>query len=826
MLTLALANIRTYARRLIAVVLAVLIGTAFLAATLMVNASTTASLERSIGESYRDADLVAAVDWGNFTGDDATGILTHRDSRQAAGVPGVQSVRAYDVDSVRAATGEKTVSAGLTALPDDPWTPPALTAGELPSGNTQVLVDADSAADAGIAVGDSIELLTEASPKPVTVTVSGLAEPSMNPMTAANMQIYGLPHLLDATLTNEQLSQVTALHLKLDPGADPEAVAADVSAALADSDAGPISVQTAEAQVLAEVDQMTGGNQAITLILMVFVLVALVVTGLVVVNTFSVLLAQRIRELALLRTIGASRGQLNRSVLVEAAIVGFVSSLLGVGLATLIMTGLVAFAQTFPAAGFVTLAVPVEAVVITTVVGTLLTLAAAWWPARKATRVAPLEAMRPSDATTETQRLGRVRIVFGAVLTLLGGAVLGLGAAQGQLVVGFAGGLVSFIGLLLLAPLFVLPAIAGIGRLTGRTVPARLASLNAVRNPSRTAATATALLIGVTLVTMMMTGAQTAKATFDSRLAGEFLVDATVDGSMAGVELDADSVATVATLDGVESVVLATPAASEESGMTVFSAGADELASILNDPSLVPGTGEVTVPQYVKDDLVVPTKDGTTTLTSIISQSIAVPPFVTTETAATLGGKAPDYPAALWIKAEPGVDPAAALEMRADIAAALGVEEYSVSGGLMEKGLFTQIIDGLLMVVIGLLAVAVLIAVIGVANTLSLSVLERTRENSLLRALGLRARQLRSMLSLESVLVGVTAAVLGIVLGSVYGVLGVQSALGTMAATVVSIPWLQLVAVLAIAVLAAWLASVVPGRRAARLSPVEGLASE
>ncbi|GHD08254.1 FtsX-like permease family protein [Zhihengliuella salsuginis] len=826
MLTLALANIRTYARRLIAVVLAVLIGTAFLAATLMVNASTTASLERSIGESYQDADLVAAVDWDRFAGGDSTGALTRNDVRQAGGVPGVQSALGYDVDPIRASAGEKTVAAGLAEIPGEPWPAPEITEGDLPTRNTQVVLDTESAADAGIAVGDSIELLTEANADPVTVTVSGLTEPSMNPMTAANMQIYGLPKLLEATLTAEQQQQVGAVHLMLDAGADTAAVASDVSAAMADSDAGPVSVKTADEQVMAEVNQMTGGNQAITLVLMVFVLVALVVTGLVVVNTFSVLLAQRIRELALLRTIGASRGQLNRSVLVEAAIVGFVSSLLGVGAAALIMSGLVAYAQTMPEASFVTLAIPLEAVVVTTVVGTLLTLAAAWWPARKATRVAPLEAMRPADAASESQRLGRVRIVFGAVLTLLGAAVLGLGASQGQLVIGFAGGIVSFIGLLLLAPLFVLPAITWIGRLTGRTVPAKLAALNAVRNPSRTAATATALLIGVTLVTMMMTGAQTAKATFDSRLAGEFPIDTSVDGSMAGVELDADSVATVSALDGVESAILATAVASDESGMPVYSADEAELASVLNDPSLVPGPGEVTVPQYVTDDVVVPTADGTTTLTAVVSQSVGLPPVVTSETAATLGAEAPDHPAALWVKAEPGVDPAAALELRTEIAEALGVEEFSVSGGLVEKGLFTQIIDGLLMVVVGLLAVAVLIAVIGVANTLSLSVLERTRENSLLRALGLRARQLRTMLSVESVLVGVTAALLGIILGSAYGVLGVQSALGTMATTVISIPWLQLAAVLAIAIIAAWLASVVPGRRAARLSPVEGLASE
>lgn len=826
MLALALANIRTYARRFIAVVLAVLIGTAFLAAAQMVNASTNASLQKSIGESYQDADAVASIDWQQYSGE-GTGTLTQADVRAAAAVDGVSAVRGSSVLPARIAAENKTVLAGVQTLVQDPWSAPAITEGELPSSNRQVLVDEASAEDAGIAVGDTVGFIPGEAAEPVQVTVAGLAASSMNPITASTMQVYALPHLLTACYPADALDLVDKIHLKLDGPASAAVVLPDVADALAGSEAGPVSVLTAEEQTMAEVDSMAGGEQAITMILLVFVLIALVVTALVVVNTFSVLLAQRSRELALLRTVGASRRQLNRSVLTEASLVGLVASLLGVGLATGLMAVLAAVARTVMDAPFITLAVPPAAILVTTVVGTLLTMLSAWWPARRATRVAPLEAMRPTDAATETARLGRLRLILGGLLTLGGAALLALGAIEGQLLIGFAGGALSFIGLLLLAPLFVMPAVRGLGRLTARGVPSRLAGLNASRNPARTSATATALLIGVTLVTMMMTGAQTAKATFDSRLGSEYPVDIMINGNSAGRDLTTDDVARLDGFEGVSAVARVVSAGATESDIPLYAVDPDDAAATLNFDGFIPGANEVVAHPGVEDDFVVQTGSGPVTLDRVDSEEIgSFFTYVSTETAESFTEPAPAINSALWLKADPELTPAELVELRTEIADALGIEEYAVSGGAIEKGMYSQIIDALLMVVVGLLAVAVLIAIVGVTNTLSLSVLERTRENSLLRALGLRAAQLRQMLTAEAILIGATAALIGTLLGSVYGLLGVQSALSQMADTVVSIPWWQLLGVLAVAVIASWLASVVPGRRSARLSPVEGLASE
>ena len=181
---------------------------------------------------------------------------------------------------------------------------------------------------------------------------------------------------------------------------------------------------------------------------------------------------------------------------------------------------------------------------------------------------------------------------------------------------------------------------------------------------------------------------------------------------------------------------------------------------------------------------------------------------------------------AVWVKLVPGLGSGQILDLRTQIAKTLAVDDYAVNGGAMEKASFNQVIDLMLLVVTGLLAIAVLIALIGVANTLSLSVLERTRENALLRALGLTKRGLRGMLALEAVLVAGVAALIGVALGGLYGWLGAQSALGGFTAVVPNLPWLQLLLVVAVAAAAGLAASVVPARRAAKLSPVEGLATD
>ncbi|WP_372699693.1 FtsX-like permease family protein [Arthrobacter sp. JSM 101049] len=885
MLTLALANIRTYARRFIAVTLAVMIGTAFLSATLMVNSSATASLQRSIGEAYEHADLVAGID------DDAAATASADSSDAAEQILGAEQLAAVrEVPGVGAAEPQTTSGARIAADSGDynavvqPFAADAqlrateLVSGRAPSGTGQITVDQKHAEQYGLSAGNTVDLTgttPNGDPIDYPATITGITASSNSPFLGSNLQVAVSPERY-ATFTGDE-PMYQSIMVRLDDGTDPAAATTAIADALRAHGISTPSVMTGQERTVEELASFTGGQDQFTVILLVFALIALVVTGLVVMNTFAVLVAQRTRELALLRTLGAMRAQLRRSVLIEALVIGVVSSALGVALAIGVMAALVGYVSTLPEASFAVLSVSPVSVIAGLAVGTIMTLLAAWAPARRAMSVAPLAALRPADDANVHNRIGKVRLVFGLVLAAGGGALLAVGAVAHQLLVGFAGGLLSFIGILMLASLFLPGAVRAVGRAVGGSgVPAKLASLNAVRNPGRTTATATALLIGVTLVSMMMVGAQTTKQSFGAELGRNYLVDFVVDSPAAygedfggaalpGAGQDASGPeatpeeATPSTrgrvgeaqakaasaIDGVSAVALLEPVARDADGNTLYAADAGVLAAVLNDPDLVPANGEVLAGQNVEaKQLTVHALEGTETRTLEVkrSQSDFSLALMTTATAQQLPGYAPGgavssstsadgewtmaaYPA-LWIKADAGLDTAALQQVGRSLAADLDVSDYLVTGGAMEKALFTQVIDTLLLVVSGLLAVAVFIALIGVANTLSLSVLERTRESALLRALGLTRGQLRGMLALEAVLIAGVAALLGIVLGTTYGVLGAQSAIGSFAAVSLSLPWAQLALVLGIAALAALAASVLPARRAARLSPVEGLATE
>lgn len=834
MLTLALANLKSRARRFVAVCLAVMIGTAFLAATLMVGSSTTASLQQSVGAAYRSADVVVGIDWNAYPG--AVEDSLDAGSLQAAGrVSGVEASYGRAVLSGRIDTGDAEQNALVSDYPSDgDLRSVEVASGDLPASAGDVALDETSAAKAGLAIGDSVTLASvgDAPGRATGLVLTGLTVPSSDPLAGGMMQVTVAPsfmgHLLGATPVYQQL------HLRIGDGVDPAAAVADIAAALRADGIEYPSVLTAREQTVADVASLSGGQDQLTIVLLVFALVALMVTGLVVMNTFSVLVAQRTRELALLRTIGALRRQLRSAVLAEALLVGLVSSVLGVALATGIMAALVAYVATLPGSGFAVLSVTWPTVAWAVSVGTLMTLLAAWVPARNATRIAPLAALRPVDPARLRNRGGKIRLVCGGLMVVCGGILLALGAAEGDLLVAFGGGFLSFPGIMLLGSLFLPPSVAAAGALARPAgVPGRLAALNAVRNPGRTTATATALLIGVTLVSMMMVGAQTTKASLDATLGSEFPVDITVEPMGDGADFAQEDVVRIRTLDGVGSVALLRPGGTGTGETPVYAAPAADLTRVLNDPSQVPGKGQVLVAQETEGTILrVAGASGTSDLSMVKSGGAFMPAVMTSETAEALGGAArggdsvASAAAVLWIKAVPGLGTDDALDLRTELAASLGVEEYAVGGGLMEKQMYTQVIDTLLLVVTGLLAVAVFIALVGVGNTLSLSVLERTRESSLLRALGLTRGQLRGMLALEAVLVAAVASVLGCVLGAAYGILGAQSALGSFSALVVALPWAQLAGVVAAAGIAALAASVLPARRAARMSPVAGLATE
>jgi putative ABC transport system permease protein len=831
MLHVALSNIKTYARRYIAVILAVAIGTAFLAATLSVNSSTQATLKNSLGDAYKNADLVAYPDWDLASeGQDLTA-LSLKDVKEVQNLSAVTT--AYGLGYVDGLLRTADDSYGVSMQPVDPdqgLGGMELLEGRAPQGSNEIIIDAAHAKDMGTSIGDVVALENGAA-SAENYTIVGIQRSTTNPRTSA----YALAGMSEQAWKHFAGEQPLISEIVINTDGSEAALQEQLEKLFADKKMTDIAVMSADEKVLNEVAQLTGGTDQLSVILLVFALIALVVTGLVVVNTFAVVIAQRTRELALLRILGAKRKQIRSSVLVEALVIGILASILGVLLAVVLMFGLIQLLHVLvPEMSYATLALTPQGLAIPILVGVLMTVIAASLPARRAMKLAPLAALRPFDAASVKNRAGKARIIFGILFLLAGASLLAYGAFKGDLIIAFLGGLVSFPGILMLASLFVPSSVSGIGKaVAGKSTAGKLAALNAVRNPGRTTATATALLIGVTLVSMIMVGGQTAKASLNNAVAAEFPVDMMVsfyDRKVSDSEIKS-MLEKIGEVEGITAGSSFTSAyadvdmgTGEMYNSEIMSVDPEGFAEVALDPDIVPADGEIV---YVLSNPENPTvKIGDQTLKVKKTEAMLSGNIVTEQTFDKLEVEEANQYTGILLKVDSDVRASAVNDLVTKISAITGVESSMINGGLVMKSMFSQIIDVLLMIVSALLAVAVLIALIGVANTLSLSILERTRENSLLRALGLKKKQLRGMLATEAVLIGGVAALLGLVLGVVYGLLGARSALASMGEMTYEIPWLQLALVLLISIVAALLASVTPGRRAAKLSPVEGLAVE
>lgn len=834
MLRVALSQLTTHARRFIAVGLAVMLSVAFLSTTLMVSASTQASLGASVGETYRKADLIASP---------GTAPLAQAAITSVSSLAGVSAVYGQQTASTSFDVGGDEVSGRVRNLAPAALEPSIVETGRYPQTANEVAVDADTVARYGLQIGQQLKLKAGEGSTTVSLTVTGVLLPSNDPFASA------LPQLLAQTPAVSTLAgdgqRLEAIQVVMSGDGDTTGKE-QLAAALANAGAGDAVLRTATEQVTYQVAQFSSGKDELTVILLAFAGVALVVSALVVSNTFAVLVAQRTRELALLRCLGAGRSQIRGSVLLEALLVGAVSSAAGVLAGAGLMSALIAWAKSQPDRAFATLSIPPSAVLTGLAVGMLLTVIAALVPARAATAVAPLAALRPADPAALGNPKGRLRLVGGLLALLGGAAALGLGAWSNQLLIALAGGALSFLGVLLCATLFVPQLVALAGQLAVPSgVPGKLAARNAVRNPGRTSVTAAALLIGVTLVALMMTGASSARLAFDQVLAQNYPVDMAV---LAPGESPTSPIEEVHRIHGVEAAAVLPEAGTvklDGADVPVYSLAASD-AGVLRDSTLRPEPGKIYLPEGSPETPVTMTVGGSTLrLDPVVLKTRNMSPLIDSGTLSLIpeaslpGGSVPgtsvpahsaDGPeegggSALWLLLDKEITGDAIRDVQQSVATALKVPAASVSGAAIERATFNEIIDVLLLVVTGLLGVAVVIALIGVANTLSLSVLERTRENSLLRALGLTRGQLRGMLAIEAVLVAGVAAVLGTILGIVYGWLGAKSALGSVADVVPVVPWLQLLAVFGVAIVAGLLASVMPARRAARLSPVEGLAA-
>ncbi|WP_217616677.1 FtsX-like permease family protein [Cellulomonas sp. GbtcB1] len=905
---LTLAQMRRSLGRLTAAGIAVAIGTAFVAATLLAGDVMQRISYDSLTASYGTADVIA--DAGN--GD----ALTEKTVDAVRATPGVKAADPRIVAPyVSMSAGDRAISQTLVPVASDPaFDTQHVTAGALPTADGEIALPERAAERLGVGVGDTITVsyyawqpaggadaddAAAASPTAApteeatagatgdAATEASTAAPGEDEGTyrevGADAEVVGLTTdptsawaqydgaalattadtLLWAgwgqadaapTLADAATSQ---LLVAVDPGADTATVidaVEDVLTASGTTDPIVLTRDAAAERALSGSD----GTGPILVVVLAFAAVAMIVAGLVIANTFQVLVAQRTRTLALLRCVGAVRSQVRGSVLLEAGLLGLAASVAG----TLLGTGLVQIALLVMQNADLPFPVPtvvrptVASVVAPLAVGLVVTVLAALTPARVATRVAPIAALRPADAPAAGSRAGRFRLVVslvlvvGGALMLAGGVALSQQALVAAVGVAILGGAASFVGLLVGAVFWMPRVVAAIGGLVGRLgMPARLAAANTGRNPARTAATSTALLIGVTLVAMMSTGAVTARATLDDELDTRFPVDLAVaspytadeDGTAVAEALPAGTVGALADIPGVESVAALARDSVEVggSGNVVDALGItpEQAADVLRDADLVDaiGDGTVVMPRAlaassgIEDGdtvaLARSERDAGSTATGTVDLTAVVVPLddwtvlVTPATLDAIGSAGTESTA--WLRVADINDSGQVVQQVQDLTADSALD---ITGAALERALYQRAIDTLLAVVVGLLAVAVVIALIGVTNTLSLSVIERRRESATLRALGLTRRQLRASMAVEGALIAGVGAVVGVALGLAYGWLGSAAVLAGIADLQLRVPWADLGLVLGVALVAGVLASALPGRTAARTPPVAALA--
>ncbi|MFI2705155.1 ABC transporter permease [Cellulosimicrobium composti] len=850
MLRLTLAQMRRSIGRLVAAGVAIVIGTAFVTATLIAGDVMTRTTNDSIAAQFASADLVVSAP-ADLTADDVDALRS---------VPGVDAVDAVQFTYLDLSHGSKRVfQLGVPAPSDPRFQALEVVEGSMPTATGQVALPEAVAERLGVGIGDAVtssrnvwddsapdggayeEVRDELSVVGTTADPYG-AYAQMGGAVVVTAEDVAAWEAAQA-MPDEPARTYSAAMVGLAPGTDLETVRAALVAASPDE----AKAVTPDEHAQEQARKMTGDQDVFTYVILGFAAVALLVAALVITNTFQVLVAQRTRTLALLRAVGANRSQLARSVLTEATILGVVSSVGGILLGALLtqVALLVARGADLGVPIPATIAVTPVVVLVPLLVGTVVTVVASFAPARAATRVAPLEALRPADAPSLARGGGRARLVVASLLTVAGLAVLGGGIWLGTtgnpeigLLAGVAGGALSFVGVLVGAVFWLPGVVSLVGRLlagTGST--ARLATANTLRNPRRTTATSTALLIGVTLVAMMSTGAASARTSLDTALDEQYPVDVLVATDLYGSSGEAvpgEAVRAVSGSEGVARVVeLVAAEATLPDGtqLTVHGVDPEQAREVVRTPeSLAPlAEGTLMLSEQEAESwgiadgerLELTGPDGATLDVVARTGAVGWSWLLATDDARALDPGA--VTSRLWVGLDESADPTQAVPAIQDAIVDVDVP-VEVAGAAVERALMESVIDTILGVIVGLLAVAVVIALIGVANTLSLSVIERRRESATLRAIGLSRAQLRWMLAIEGMLIAGVGAVLGIALGVLYGWAGAATALSIMGDVSLAVPWRDVALVLVVALVAGLVASVVPGRTAARTSPVAALA--
>ena len=943
MFSITLKLMKKSARMLIPAGIAILIGTAFIAATFLFGNAMNDALAAQNTAQLGGANYVISPDSGkDLTDKDQDYIYTRTVNDfqldRIRATEGVKDARASYAGSVTVTRGNKHASSYvITTAAKRTLLPVTITQGDQPADSNEIALTKSVADQLGVKVGDRVTVNSQAAQyagktgdsagntgdagdesaqnadganahngdsdnapgvsassdgastadSGMTVRVVGLTDDP----NGAYAYYGGASVLSDNVITAMAGSNdfgnlpVYLVYLDIDDASDTAAASTvkQVSTLLPKH----FSVQSRAALVEESVKSMSSGETSITTIfLLSFGILAMLVAALVIANTFQVLVAQRRRTLALLRTIGANKSQLYVSVLFEAGVLGLIASALGVGLGIGLMAALCQSGLMKATGMTMRLVLSAPVFTVPMAFGIIMTVIASLGSARSATAVTPLEALRPIELT-DTRRAGVVRAVISMLLIVAGVALCAFSVWQMSeniagrdsmadkqyplvLLAAIIGCALIFLGLVLSATFWLPVLMRGVGALIALAGPsAKVAHANIQKNPRRVAATGAALLIGVTLVSTIATGAASAKQTMNEALTTRYSVDMIA----VGADMTSKQADEVAKIKGIKDSIYAPTrmmSMKDANGkdlnvLIVGVDGVDALRKVVRaDLSGVTISGDsVLMPKYsaatgkdiplgksvtftsdvsgsqtgTADAAASDTEndggqsDGVQTLTLApqkvdyrrISANYAAVAFVDAGHFTNGDVKANGHIMLMRIDAESAgttlndvfTNVQNAFSASADI---------DVSGPVAERTQWETMINGMMALLVGLIAVAVLIALVGVANTLSLSVIERTRESATLRAIGMTRGQLRRSLAVEALLLSLVSGVVGVVLGTLFGWLGSYMVFSLYGDTVFPFEWTTNGAVLGVAALAALLASVAPARRAVKTPPVEALA--
>jgi putative ABC transport system permease protein len=835
MIRFAFAQIIAHRVRLALTVVAVMLGIAFVSGSLVLNDTAQKLFDDQFATAAAGADATVRT---ATAFDSGMGVEVERDplpARVLDQVSGVQDVTAAVPVAKGAArlqqNGTDLGSVQLSTWVEQPIGSYPLLTGDTPTSPSQIVLDKTAADTLGLSVGDTIAVVGEQRADARIVGLVGFGDGDGPPVgsvaltTLAGAQaVLGLDDGLTEILVTSDLP------------------VADLQPLLADELGADIQVATAQDLATAGAEQAASNLEMLQIVLIAMSVAALIIGSFLIANTFSIVISQRTRELAVVRAAGATGGQVLGSVLIEALIIGVAASAAGILLGIVSTYGLRSLARTFdvsiPEGDLV---VQPRTVLIALVVGVLVTIVSAAGPARRAAAVSPLAAMRASAA--EARRLGRGRVLTGTALLLVGAGVSVLPTFGSPVLLLGVGLVLALTGIVMVAPVALRPLVALLGRATARTIPGQLATDAALRAPRRTAATVMALAFGLALMAFVSVVGASVKAATGEQYREVISADAVIESAgqemLGGVhaavydevlkvpEVRAatrlkyghwkDGQATSA-LTGVDPNAITDVASIRmaDGDITALSAGGVVIAErVATDRELGIGddlpmtfarTGQRQLP------IVGVIADGS-------AQALQTDYFVSLDTYAELYTE--DMDASIFVLAADGTTPAeltTALESALEDHPTVQVrDQAAVIAGR------TATVDQIFGLVTVLLAFAMVIAVLGIANTLALSIIERTREIGLLRSIGMSRGAVAGMVQTEAVIVSVVAVITGLVLGIAASFAAV-GALSTIAPLGIVFPVQQLLTLAVIVAVAGLVAGIAPARRAAKLPVLEAIA--